>query len=143
MAPPPAGEGWGEGMNSFTLILRDAASTQRIENVASFVGEDASGSFGLLAGHVYFMTCLEFGLARFRYLNGDWQYIALPGGVLVFQDNMLSIATRRYFIDADYGRITEVLTQQLLAEEESLREVKKSLAQLEQQVVRRLWRLGE
>lgn len=130
-------------MNSFALILRDAASTKRVEDVASFVGEDASGSFGLLPGHAYFMTCLELGLARFRCRDGDWQYLALPGGVLVFRDNLLSVCTRRYFIDADYGRITEALTRQLLAEEESLREVKKSLAQLEQEVMRRLWRLGD
>ncbi len=128
-------------MNSFTLILRDAASTKHIEEVVSFVGEDASGSFGILAGHAHFMTCLGLGLARFRSRDEDWQYLALPGGVLVFQDNILSVCARRYFLDADYGRITDALTRQLLAEEESLREVKKSLAQLEQEVLKRLWKL--
>jgi F-type H+-transporting ATPase subunit epsilon len=87
------------------------------------------------------MTCLEFGLARFRCQDGDWQYLALPGAVLVFRDNILSLYTRRYFIDADYGRITEALTRQLLAEEETLREVKQSLAQLEQEMLLRLWQL--
>ena len=130
-------------MNGFTLILRDSSAVTRIENVGSFVGEDASGSFGLLPGHARFMTCLELGLARFRCREGDWQYLALPGGVLYFRDNILNLCTRRYFIDADYGRIIEVLTRQLLAEEESLRDVKKSLAQLEQEVMRRLWRLRD
>lgn len=128
-------------MKTFALLLHDTTSAKRIENVASFVGEDATGSFGILAGHAYFMTCLELGLARFRCLEGDWQYLAQPGGLLVFQDNVLSLCTRRYFLDADYARITEALTRQLLAEEESLREVKKSLAQLEQEVLKRLWQL--
>ena len=130
-------------MNSFTLILRDSSSVTHIENVASFVGEDASGSFGLLPSHARFMTCLNLGLARFHRLNEDWQYLALPGAVLVFQDNSLNICARRYFLDSDYDRITEALTRQLLAEEESLREVKKSLAQLEQEILRRLWRLDK
>jgi len=130
-------------VKSFTLELRDSATVRRIDDVASFVGADATGSFGLLAGHARFMTCLDLGLARFRCRNGEWQYLALPGGVLYFHDNVLSLCTRRYFIDADYGRITDALTRQLLAEEESLREVKQSLAQLEQEVMRRLWRLGD
>ncbi len=50
----------------------------------SFIGEDASGSFGLQAGHARFMTILEFGLARFRTAEADWQYLALPGALLYF-----------------------------------------------------------
>ena len=34
--------------------------------MASFIGEDDSGSFGILAGHARMMTMLGFGLARFR-----------------------------------------------------------------------------
>ncbi len=37
---------------------------ERIDDVSSFVGEDDSGSFGLLARHDRFMTVLDFGLAR-------------------------------------------------------------------------------
>lgn len=130
-------------MSGFTLILRDATSTTSIEHVLSFVGEDASGSFGIQANHTYFMTCLALGLARFRCHDADWQYLALPGGVLIFQHNVLNLCTRRYFLDTDYNRITEVLTQQLLAEEASLYEVKKSLAQLEQEMLKRLWKMDK
>lgn len=129
-------------MTGFSLLLRDAATVTRIDNVASFVGEDPSGSFGILPGHARFMTCLEMGLARFRRQGEDWQYIAQPGSVLYFKDNALNLCTRRYFLDTDYDRITDALTRRLLAEEESLREVKKTLAQLEQEILRRLWRLG-
>jgi len=130
-------------LNSFTLILRDSSSVTRIDGVASFVGEDASGSFGILPGHARFMACLELGLARFRRHDGVWQYIAMPGAVLYFKDNLLSLCTRRFFLDDDYERITDTLTRQLLAEEEALREVKQSLVQLEQEVLKRLWNLGQ
>lgn len=130
-------------MKSFTLLLFDASSVKRIENLVSFVGEDPSGSFGILPDHARFMTCLEMGLARFRRQGEDWQYLAQPGAVLYFKDNELNLCTRRYFLDPDYDRITEALTRHLLAEEEALKEVKKSLARLEQEVMRRLWRLEE
>ena len=97
------------GMNPFALVLCDGTHTERIERVVSFVGEDPSGSFGVLAGHERLMTWLTLGLARFRTDEGPWQYLAVPGAVLYFADNELSISTRRYVIDADYQRIRATL----------------------------------
>jgi F-type H+-transporting ATPase subunit epsilon len=129
-------------MKTFTLILQDATHTQRIEQVTSFVGEDATGSFGILAGHARMMSSLVFGLARFRTRENAWQYLALPGAVLYFNDNELSLSTRRYLVDDDYERISIALHEQLLAEEKELHELKKSLHHMEEEVLRRLWEIG-
>ena len=129
-------------MKKFTLILQDATHTQRIEQVTSFVGEDATGSFGILAGHARMMTSLVFGLARFRTGENAWQYLALPGAVLYFNANELSLSTRRYLVDDDYERISTALHEQLLAEENELRELKKSLHHMEEEVLKRLWEIG-
>ena len=53
-------------MKGFSLLLRDANRFEHIAGVTSFVGEDASGSFGILPGHGRMMTSLVVGLARFR-----------------------------------------------------------------------------
>ena len=129
-------------MRTFTLILQDATHTQRIEQVTSFVGEDATGSFGILAGHARLMTSLVFGLARFRVGENAWQYLALPGAVLYFNANELSLSTRRYLVDDDYERISSALHEQLLAEEQEMRELKKSLHHMEEAILRRLWKTG-
>ena len=129
-------------MRTFTLILNDATRIQRIEQLTSFVGEDATGSFGILAGHARMMTSLVFGLARFRSGEDAWQYLALPGAVLYFNDNELSLSTRRYLVDDDYERISIALHEQLLAEENELRELKKSLHHMEEEVLKRLWEIG-
>ena len=129
-------------MRTFTLILQDATQTQRIEQVASFVGEDATGSFGILAGHARMMTSLVFGLARFSSGENAWQYLALPGAVLYFNDNELSLSTQRYLADDDYERISIALHEKLLAEENELRELKKSLHHMEESVLKRLWETG-
>lgn len=126
-------------MKSFTLALQDAARTERINDVTSFVGEDASGSFGILAGHARMMTSLVFGLARFRIDKNPWQYLALPGAVLYFRDNELSLSTRRYLIDDDYERISSALQEQFVAEETELHAMKKSLHHMEEQLLKRLW----
>lgn len=129
-------------MNTFTLTLLDATQTQRIDGVTSFVGEDASGSFGILPGHARLMTVLVFGLARFRTTAGDWRYLALPGALLYFSGNELSLGTRRFLLDDDYERISAALHEQLLAEEQTLDDIRKSLHRMEEQLFRRLWDMG-
>jgi F-type H+-transporting ATPase subunit epsilon len=129
-------------MTHFVMHLQSATQYERVENVTMFVGEDASGSFGILAGHHRMMTPLQFGLARFRTDGSDWQFLALPGGMLYFVNNELVLSTRRYLRDRDCTRITQALEQQLRREEAALRELKESLHRLEEEMFKRLWRLG-
>lgn len=129
-------------MKPFALLLQDATRTERIESVTSFVGEDASGSFGILGGHARMMTALTFGLARFRIGAMPWTYLALPGGLLYFRDDELCICTRHYLIGDDYERISDALEEQLVAEEEQLRSMKDSLRQMEQAILKHLWEIG-
>lgn len=132
----------GGAVRSFTLYLRAATRSERIDGVTSFVGEDASGSFGLLAGHARFMTSLRFGLARFRVRQGAWQYLALPRALVYFRDNTLTLGARRYVLDSDYGRIGHTLQQELLAEEHELRDIRRSLQEMEEHLLKRLWQAG-
>lgn len=125
-------------MTTFILNLHSANQSERIEGVESFVGEDASGSFGLKARHERFMTVLVFGLARYRCPGQPWQYLALPGALAYFAGNQLFINSRRYLRDPDYNRISLALTEQLLKEEEVLVGLKKNLRRLEEAMLKRL-----
>ena len=129
-------------MKAFALRLRAPAGAQEIGGVTSFIGEDASGSFGLLAGHARMITALVIGLARFRVGADRWTYLAVPGAILYFHDDVLALNTRRYLLDDDYTRISAALQQQLLAEEEALHSIKKSLHRMEDEVLKRLWGMG-
>ena len=129
-------------MKCFTLRLQDATRSEEITGVSSFVGEDSSGSFGILAGHARMMTSLITGLARFRTGGGDFTYLATPGALLYFNENLLTLTTRHYFLDDDFMRIINTLEQQLLAEEEALHSMKTSLHQMEEEVLKRLWKMG-
>ena len=129
-------------MKRFTLRLQDATRTEDIPDVSSFVGEDSSGGFGILAGHARMMTSLITGLARFRKGEGDFSYLAVPGALLYFNDNLLTLTTRHYFLDDDFTRIVQTLRNELLAEEEALHSMKQSLHRMEEEVLKRLWDLG-
>jgi len=97
---------------------------------------------GILPGHAPMCTVLEFGLARFRAAGGEWQFIAAPGAVLRLAGQELHFSTRRYLRDADFERVRVALREQLLAEENALRDIRNGLRRLEEEMLKRLWKLG-
>lgn len=128
-------------MKSFVMHLQSATQYERIESVVSFVGEDDSGSFGILPGHGRMMTLLVFGVARFRVMNKNWEFLALPGALAYFVGGQLYLSTRRYLRGRDYDHLSVALGNELRAEEEALRETKQSVRRLEEEMFRRLWKV--
>jgi F-type H+-transporting ATPase subunit epsilon len=125
-------------MTGFSLHLIASHQEQHFSEVISFIGEDASGSFGLQAHHADFMTVLVFGLARFRCDDEHWQYLALPNGLATFKANQLTISTRYFLIDTDFDRISQQLEQQALYEKQNLYATRESLQRMELAMLKRL-----
>ncbi len=125
-------------MNAFVLHLQSATQYERIVGVTSFAGQDASGGFGILAGHERMMSLLTFGLARFRAGEESWQYLAVPGALVYFLDNQLYLNTRRYVRGGDYEAVRATLRKQFQAEERELHVMRQSLQRLEEEMFKRL-----
>ena len=132
----------GAAVKSFVLHLQDSTQYERIDQLVSFVGQDDSGLFGILADHARMMTVLSFGLARYRTADDRWHYLAVPRALLYCLDNNLYLSTRRYIRDDEYSRISQALEEQLVTEEAELRSIKESVHRLEEEMFRRLWRMG-
>lgn len=129
-------------MKSFVLHLQDSTQYDRIDQVTSFVGQDDSGLFGILADHTRMMTVLAFGLARYRTTDDRWHFLAVPRGLLYCIDSNLYLSARRYIRDDEYARISQALEEQLVTEETALRSIKDSVHRLEEEMFKRLWRMG-
>ncbi|WP_106225079.1 F0F1 ATP synthase subunit epsilon [Legionella pneumophila] len=128
-------------MELFTIHLKSATQYETRDRVVSFVGEDHSGQFGILAHHDRMMTCLKFGLAWFRYENDETEYLALPGAVVYFIENQLHIVTRHYVRHKDYQAIQMAIEEELHWEENNLSRIKESLHRLDEEMLKRLWEL--
>lgn len=128
-------------MNTFAIRLLSPDADERLDTVEAFVGEDASGQFALRAGHERFLTVLVPGLARLRMADGRGDYLAQPGAVAHFADNALTLAGRAFLRGDDAERVSRDLETRLAAEEKTLHDVHEHLAQLEREMLRRLWRL--
>ncbi|MBF8269273.1 MAG: H+transporting two-sector ATPase delta/epsilon subunit [Gammaproteobacteria bacterium] len=122
-------------MKTFRLLLRDTIRNESIGEVCSFIGEDDSGSFGILADHTRFMTRLVFGLARFKVVNAPWQYLAVPGAMLYFHNNELILITRRYLRSDNYLAISKDLMEILSVEERNLLEMKRNLHRIDEHIL--------
>lgn len=128
-------------MSAFVLQLNEATRCERIDGVTAFIGEDDSGQFGIRAGHQRFMTIHVFGLARFRVAEDPFEFLAVPGGLVYFVGGELFLCARRLFRHPDYHEVARALTEQLAAEELELRGFKHSLRRLEDEMLKRLWRM--
>ena len=128
-------------MRTFALELSDATQFERIEPVASFIGEDASGSFGILAGRERLVTVLGWGLCRYAAPDRVWRYVALPGGTLSFADGVLSIATRHYVRGDDPGELQRRLEAEIAAEEASRRGMVELIRTVDRELLRGMLRL--
>ena len=132
------GHGEAATVRTMTLHLRHATGSECYDNVTSFVGEDASGSFGILPGHARTMTALASGLARFRIGEAEWHYLALPGGILSGGGDHLTVCTRRYLHDTDLRRMGTLLAELQRADQEAVGGIRESLHRLEEEMLRRL-----
>lgn len=128
-------------MTTFNLYLQSGTQFEEIRQVVSFVGEDASGEFGILAHHARMIACLNYGLAWFRSDNDEISYLALPGGVLYFVNNELYISTRYFIRSKNYQEIETAITETLQIEEESVRNIKETLHRLDEAMLKHLWEL--
>lgn len=132
------GYGKAAAMRTMSLLVRHATGSNSFDNVTSFVGEDASGSFGILPGHSRMMTALVAGLVSFRIGEEEWHYLALPGGILSGGGDRLTLCTRRYLHDTELLRMGELLAELQRADREALGGIRESLRRLEEEMFRRL-----
>ena len=125
-------------MNTFHLSLLDSAGADRFEQIRQFIGADGSGAFGLLAGHEPLVVALRYGLARFEDDRGIWRYVALPGGILRFKDNVLSVATVRYFLGDEPAVLVQQLESEMAQDDSELSAARLTMAKIDRSLVRRL-----
>jgi F-type H+-transporting ATPase subunit epsilon len=125
-------------MNSFRLSLFDSAGADRFERVRQFIGADGSGAFGILAGHEPMVVALRYGLARFQDDADLWRYVALPGGILRFKDNALSVATVRYFLGDEPTSLVAQLENEMARDDSELSAARQTMAKIDHSLMRRL-----
>jgi F-type H+-transporting ATPase subunit epsilon len=126
----------------FRLRLLGGDREASFDGVQAFAGKDASGRFGILAHHVRFMTVLVHGLARLRLADGAVRYVALPGGVMRFADNVLTLGARHWLMGDDPQQLVTALSEQVAEDARRMAHTLQHLRRLEADLLQRLAREG-
>ncbi len=129
-------------MKRFSLALLDNRGSAHFDNVTHFIAADADGSFGVMAGHMHMLAILRYGLARFCDTTGAWHFLALPGGVLRFFNNSLTVSTVRYFLGDDRDQICQQLVDEMAQLDSEVHTARATLSEIERSLVRRLAELS-
>jgi F-type H+-transporting ATPase subunit epsilon len=106
--------------------------------IRSLQAADASGRFGLWPGHEAFVTILEPCIVVCRDETGHERFAAVDGGVLIVEDNVVSIACREAVVadklDEVADRANTMLRQRRLDE----RTARGEFAELQSTLIRQL-----
>lgn len=118
-----------------TEITLDESSVRHVR------AEDASGAFGIEAGHADFLTTLSICVVRWRNGGGVEHYLAVRGGVLrVREGKVVEIATREAVVDDDLGHLHREVLATMAKGIEADRSARSAGLSLEQAAIRQIYR---
>ncbi|ACO78177.1 F0F1 ATP synthase subunit epsilon [Azotobacter vinelandii CA] len=109
-------------------------------DVVAFRGEDASGGFGLLPGHVDYLTVLVPTVLRWRRAGGEQGFCAVHGGVLSLSGGELRVACREGIVGERLEQLEAQVREARETRRDSARRARVEHLRLHTQAVRQLVR---
>lgn len=109
-------------------------------DMVSLRGEDASGGFGLLLGHVDYLTVLQPTVLRWRRASGEQGYCAVRGGVLSLSGGELRVACREGIVGERLDELEARVHEAREAQLDSARRARVEHLRLHTRAVRQLVR---
>ncbi|SFH43072.1 F0F1 ATP synthase subunit epsilon [Modicisalibacter xianhensis] len=110
------------------------------DDIVALRADDASGSFGLLPGHVDFLTVLSPSVVRWRCQAGHQGYCAVNSGVLSLVGHELRIACREGVTGDDLDALEARVHQTRDYQQDNIRQARVEHLRLHTQAVRQLVR---
>ncbi|MDB5998657.1 MAG: atpC [Rhizobacter sp.] len=122
-------------------IVTPSAVVVEDDKVTSVRAEDASGSFGILAGHADFLTSLSICVISWSGTEGKRRYCAVRRGVLwVAAGQRIEVATREAVVGADLATLDEDVLARFRADLDTQRTEHVAGARLQLNAIRQLVR---
>ena len=119
-----------------TTPLNSLVSCQEVSSVRA---EDASGSFGILAGHVDFLTVLPASVLRWRLADGSRRFCAMRSGLLrVSGGAVVDVACREGVLGDDLEQLLAHVRDLRQAEQDEERKARVEAMRMQTQTVRRM-----
>ena len=108
------------------------------DGVQALRAEDPSGSFGILASHVEFLTSLAISVVSWKTKDDTRRFCAVRRGVFSVISDVVSIATREAVLGDDLGTLHEMVLARFRADLETERSERVDGARLELSAIRQI-----
>jgi F-type H+-transporting ATPase subunit epsilon len=107
--------------------------------VSAVRAEDATGSFGILAGHANFLTSLAVSVVEWKRIDGTRRYCAVRRGMLsVSGGTDVAVATREAIANDDLKTLDATVLARFRADIELERSERFETIQLQLSAIRRI-----
>lgn len=110
--------------------------------VRRIVAEGPDGHFGMLPGHVDFVTQLVPGIVLYETEDGTERFVAVNSGTLVKCGDKVRVAVRGAVEGDDLGKLRARVDAEFRQHDEQERDARAALARLEASMIRRFRDLG-
>jgi F-type H+-transporting ATPase subunit epsilon len=110
--------------------------------VRRIVAEGPEGRFGMLPGHIDFVSELVPGILVYETEDGAERFVAVNAGTLVKCGDEVRVAVRGAVEGDDLGALRERVEAEFRQHDEAERDARAALARLEAGMVRRFRDLG-
>ena len=110
--------------------------------VEALQAADASGRFGLWPNHERFLTILVPCVLTYREEGGRTSFAAVDGGVLLSEQNRVSVVTRDAVVAPRLEEVADAAAAMLRTRREQERAARAAFAELESRVADRVTQIG-
>ncbi len=110
--------------------------------VRRIVAEAPDGHFGMLPGHVDFVSELVPGILRYETAEGTERFVAVNSGTLVKSGDDVRVAVRGAVDGDDLIALRAKVESDFRQRDEDERDARAALARLEADIIRRFSQLG-
>lgn len=81
--------------------------------------KDETGSFGIMKGHIDFITVLVPSLCYYRNMDNREVFLAVDGGILSIRKGVVLLTSREVFESEDAEGLSEIIENTILKRAES------------------------
>ena len=83
--------------------------------------KDGSGFFGIMKGHINFVTAIEPSLCYYLDENDREVFLAVDGGIVSIKGGMVTITSRAIFESDDAEKLAEIIENTMVKRDSSER----------------------
>jgi F-type H+-transporting ATPase subunit epsilon len=81
--------------------------------------KDETGFFGIMIGHINFVTAIEPSLCYYLDDNGREVFLAVDGGIVSIKGGMVTITSREIFESDDAEKLAEIIDNTMVKRDAS------------------------